>query len=61
MEDITKTEEARHLTIGGQHFRLSYLEEDYSGREPPPIREAAKTNAPKEPKTGKVLVQLKNT
>ena len=61
VEDITKVEEARHLTRGGGHCKPTYLEEDYPGRDPPLAREADKAKAPKESKKDKVLAQLKKT
>uniref|UniRef100_A0A2N9FZ87 Uncharacterized protein n=1 Tax=Fagus sylvatica TaxID=28930 RepID=A0A2N9FZ87_FAGSY len=61
VEDITKIEEARHLTGGGRHFKPAYLEEDYLGRDPPHAREANKAKALKETKEDRVLAQLKKT
>ena len=61
VEDITKAEEAHNLTRGGRHFKPSYLEEDYSRRDPPPVREADKTKVSKEIEKDKVLAQLKKT
>jgi hypothetical protein len=61
VEDITKAEEAHNLTRGGRHFKPSYLEEDYLGRDPPPVREADKTKVSKEIEKDKVLAQLKKT
>ncbi len=50
IEDITKIEEEHYMTRGGRPFKLAYLEEDYLGRDPPPVREADKTKGPKETK-----------
>uniref|UniRef100_A0A2N9IKX1 Uncharacterized protein n=1 Tax=Fagus sylvatica TaxID=28930 RepID=A0A2N9IKX1_FAGSY len=59
--NINAIEEARHLMRGGGHFKPTYLEEDYPGRDPPPAREADKAKAPKESEKDKVLAQLKKT
>ena len=61
MENITKIEEACHLTRGGRHFKPTYLEDYYPGRDPPPTREANKAKASKETKEDQVLAQLKKT
>ena len=61
VEDISEIEEAHHLTRWGRHFKLAYLEEDYPGRDPPPIREADKAKTTKEIEEDKVLTQLKKT
>ena len=47
VEDIIEIEEACYLTRGGRHFKPTYLEENYPGRDPLPAREANKAEANK--------------